>query len=112
MRNGARSFTGFALVLAAALVCGRATAQTATCCTQPQSPRSLTDADWNYTSAVTTVQSHGDSISYEPRAGVRKTLHRCSQHYHCHIENVQTCNKESGAPAPGESTCPETPPVG
>jgi hypothetical protein len=112
MRNGARRFTGFALALAAALVCGRATAQTATCCTRPQSPRSLTEGDWDYTSGVSTVQSHGDSITYEPRAGVKKTLHRCSQHYHCHIENVQTCNKESAASAAGESTCPETPPVG
>jgi hypothetical protein len=125
MRNGARSFMGFAVALAAALVCGPAAAQTATpaasaatapgatCCTRPQSPRSLTDADWDYTSSVSTVQQDGDSITYEPRAGVKKTLHRCSQHYHCHVENVQSCNKASAAaPAAGESACPAKPPVG
>jgi hypothetical protein len=115
MRNGARSFTFLAVSLAAALVCGQAAAQTApseTCCTRPQSPRSLTDADWDFTSAVSTVQQNGASVFYEPRAGDRKTLHICSQHYHCRIENVQTCNKESAAPAAGESACPAQPPVG
>jgi hypothetical protein len=121
MRNGARSFTGFALALAASLVCGQAIAQTApaagpaagTCCT-PQSPRSLTPADWNYTSTIPAVyyQSGINSIKYELRPGVTKTLYRCSQHYHCHIENVQACNKESAAPAGGESACPAKPPVG
>jgi hypothetical protein len=118
MRNGARSFTGFALALAASLVCGQAMAQTApaaeTCCTRPQSPRSLTDADWDYTSGDPAVYPLGDPklIKYELRPGIIKTLYRCSQHYHCHIENVQTCNKESAAPAGGESACPAKPPVG
>jgi hypothetical protein len=120
MLNGARSFTGFAVALAAALVCGQAVAQTAppagpaagTCCT-PQSPRSLTPADWNYTSQTSAVYwRDANSINYELRPGVHKILHLCSQHYHCHIENVQECNKESAAPAGGESACPAEPPVG
>jgi hypothetical protein len=119
MRNAARSIAGVAVALAAAGFSGHGSAQAApqtepvcaACCYHPQSPRSLTAADWDWTSRVPTVSRHTtDSIDYVPRPGVRLTLHRCSQHYHCRIENVQACPKQSAAPAEGE--CPKDPPVG
>ena len=121
MRNAARSIAGVAIVLAAAGFSAQGSAQPApqaepaseTCCNHPQSPRSLTGADWNYTSTVSTVlRQSDDSVRYAPRAGVQEVLHRCSQHYHCRIENVQGCAKESAAPAAGQSACPARPVVG
>ena len=120
MRNAARSIAGVAVALAAVGFSAQGSAQPApqaelVCptCNHPQSPRSLTDADWDWTSRIPAVTERtADSITYSPRQGVQLTLHRCSQHYHCRIENVQACPKQSAAPAEGEGECPKDPPVG
>jgi hypothetical protein len=121
MRKAARSLAGIAVALAAIGFSVHGSAQPApqpepvcaACCYHPQSPRSLTAADWDWTSTTPTVlRNTADSISYQPRAGVKLVLHRCSQHYHCRIENVQACPGQRGAPAAGESECPANPPVG
>ncbi len=117
MRKAARSIARVAVALAAGgfslLAPPPSAAQEvcAACCYRPQSPRSLTAADWNWTARTPTVtRINADSIAYEPRPGVRKVLHICSQHYHCRIENVQGCPGESAAPAAAPSDCPAVPP--
>ena len=120
MRNAARSIAGVAIVLAAAGFSARGSAQPApqaelACptCGHPQSPRSLTAADWDWTSRVPAVTERtADSILYSPRQGVRLTLHHCSQHYHCRIENLQSCPGQSASTIPDLTECPEHPPVG
>jgi hypothetical protein len=84
------------------------------CCKIPQSPRKLLPADYNYTSTVPTVRqgTSNDSIRYSPRAGVEMTLHRCSQHYHCRIENVQACPFEVGHPGQPVGGACQPPKVG
>lgn len=123
MRHATRVLARLFLVLAAAGVCGRGAAQPApqpapapaTCPTcpygNPQSPRSLTAADWKWTTGTPAVRRRdADSIVYSPRVGVDLTLHRCAQHYHCRIENVQGCPAEHEPRAP-EAACPREPPV-
>jgi len=118
MRNAARVLAGAAAAGAFVLFCGLGLAQPVpeaaaacpACCGNPQSPRTLTSPNWNWTSAVPTVSKRdGSSIDYSPRAGVRLVLHPCSQHYHCRIENVQDCPGQSGSDG-GE--CPAQPEVG
>jgi hypothetical protein len=103
---------GLAVLLAAACCCLQGAAQTApeVCCKIPLTPRVLNSANWNYTSTVPLVVRTSDtSILYMPRAGVKPMqLNRCSQHYHCHIENVQECPLEVGGSLANESTpCPK-----
>jgi hypothetical protein len=120
MRNAARSIAGVAVALAVGFAAQglaqpapQAEPVCAACCYHPQSPRSLTAADWNWTSRIpTVVQSTANSITYKPREGVRLPLHICSQHYHCGIENVQACPGQSAAPAARGSACPAKPAVG
>jgi hypothetical protein len=115
MRNAARILV---CIAAAVLVCGLGSAQPApktaaacpTCCDNPQSPRILTAGHWNGTSTTPTVtQRTPDSITYSPRPGARLILHACSQHYHCRIENVQTCQGQHGSDG---SACPTNLPDG
>lgn len=122
MRSAARSIAWIAVAWVAVGFPGQGSAQPAAqtepvcaaCCYHPQSPRSLTAADWNQTSRVLTVWRHSaDSISYSPRVGVpTQVLHVCSQHYHCGIENVQACPGQSAPPATRGSACPAKPAVG
>jgi hypothetical protein len=109
MKGSNRLAAGLAFVLVAVCFGWRGAAGTAAaqnCCTIPQSPRVLTSEHWNYTSNVPLVRRLSDtSISYTPRAGVTPmVLNRCSQHYHCFIENVQACPKETNGGS--ISTCP------
>ncbi|HXO22702.1 MAG TPA: hypothetical protein VOA87_22505, partial [Thermoanaerobaculia bacterium] len=39
-----------------------------------------------------------------------QTLHLCSQHFHCKIENFQGCDGQSVSPVPGPEECPVPPP--
>ena len=87
----------------------------AACCYHPQSPRSLTAADWDCDVGDSDgVATHAPTPSHYSAARRASTmiLHRCSQHYHCRIENVQACPGQSAAPAAVESECPGEPPVG
>ena len=106
---------GLTMLLAAACFCLQGAAQVP-CCKIPQSPRELKSADYNYTSTVPIVVHDTDtSILYTPRAGVAPMkLNRCSQHYHCHIENVQECPTlaEVGASPADESKACSKPKVG
>lgn len=120
MRNAARRLAGVVVAGVALCFCGLSSAQPAPApapapgtCRIPQSPRSLTAADWNQTSETPAVsQNTADSVSFMARDGRKLILHLCSQHYHCRIENVQTCEGEKATPAAGESACPARPPVG
>jgi hypothetical protein len=115
MRSAARSIAWIAVAWVAVGFPGQGSAQPApqtesvcaACCYHPQSPRSLTATDWNQTSRIPTVsQISANSIRYKPRADVSLTLNVCSQHYHCGIENVQACPRQSAAPAVRGSACP------
>jgi hypothetical protein len=107
-----RLSVGLAVVIAACCLCLRGSAQPAApaesaCCKIPQSPRRLTAAEWNWTSTVSAVKRRSaDTILYTPREGVKPLLlGRCSQHYHCEIENVQDCPAEIPPPAGGGAEC-------
>ncbi|HEV7669601.1 MAG TPA: hypothetical protein VGS22_13840 [Thermoanaerobaculia bacterium] len=57
-----------------------------------QSPRVL--QGWNTVGAPATIArgTTDDTLVYTPAGGTPTTLHRCGQHYHCQIENLQpTC---------------------
>jgi hypothetical protein len=71
-------------------------------CPTPQSPRRLERFDQRSDRSL--VESGpDDSIYYTPRSGgERQKLLLCSLHYHCHVENVQACNRD--VPSGGE-TC-------
>ncbi len=94
---------GFTLGIAAPLLAGDG-------CTD-QSPRRL--ERWNFEGLPSRV-AKGDTentIVFTPKDGAPVTLTRCSQHYHCWIENLQpNCSgqraTERGGP-PGE--CPVDP---
>ncbi len=99
MKSATRVGAGLGLLLVAACLLLPARGSAAVqlnCCTIPQTPRVLDAQHWNYTSNTPLVTKVSDtSISYVPRAGVKPlVLNRCSQHYHCGIENVQACPKE------------------
>jgi len=119
MRNAARSIAWIAVAWMA-VGPGHGWAQPASegpvCvnCYHPQSPRRLTAADWDWTSRAPTVSRRSaDSILYSPRAGVPAlVLHACSQHYHCRIENLQSCPGHSASTIPDLTECPEHPPAG
>src|SRR6185295_15505967 len=81
-----------------------------------QSPRRLENYPTGDRQPTVTRGATGDTVVYRPEGGTPVTLHRCSQHYHCWIENLQldpSCPgqtaTESGGPAEG---CPKLPPVG
>jgi len=112
MRNVARVLAGIAAAGAVVLACRLDAAQpapkapkkTATACSIPQSPRMLTSDHWNRTEPVPEVtRLTEDSVTYSPRPGVSQVLHKCSQHYHCRIENVQRCVGQTGS---GGGLCP------
>ena len=85
-----------------------------TSCVSPQSPRSLTPSDWIATSGFSTVQQRSaDTIWYTARTGVQPVLlSRCSQHYHCYIENFQGCPGQTPPPPVERQTCSQAPVVG
>jgi len=77
-------------------------------CPSFQSPRRLERFDQRSTTSI--VESGADEfwIYYTPRTGgERQKLLLCGQHYHCHIENVQTCN--GNIPSGGEHCEPHAP---
>jgi hypothetical protein len=77
-----------------------------------QSPRLLENYDAE-SETSTVAPGADDTLIFTPRGGTPTTLHRCSQHYHCWIENLQPeCPGQhataAGGPAEG---CPKLPPV-
>lgn len=87
-------------------------AQSAPPC-KDQSPRRLENYDAeSRTSAV--IPGPPDTLIYTPHGGAATTLHRCGQHYHCWIENLQpACPGQHATPAGGPAGgCPKLPPVG
>jgi hypothetical protein len=84
-------------------------------CDNPQSPRKLEHYDHN--SKVSIVrQGPNDTVLYTPRDQPKAqpiTLRRCSQHYHCQVENTQPQCGEQGAVAPAAAAsspyCPMPP---
>jgi hypothetical protein len=92
MRGSDRIHIGLAILLLGGAVCLRGLAQPAATPDQPctnQSPRVL--ANYNVDPGLATVH-HGindNTLVYTPQGGSPMILHRCSQHYHCRIENLQ-----------------------
>ncbi len=79
-----------------------------------QTPRRL--EKWNTENAPATVKKGAteDTVVYTPKGGSPTTLHRCSQHYHCWIENLQPkCPGQTATDVGGPpDKCPVKPPVG
>jgi hypothetical protein len=117
MRNVPRFIGAMIFVMAAGLGAWGAAAPAppipcAACCYHPQSPRRLTAADWNWTSSTPAVRRQGNSIVFTPHPGVQVVLNRCSQHYHCALENDQACPGRKAAPASSGALCPWPQPIG
>jgi len=106
-----------AIVLAAGAFCLRGSAQPAakaatTCggCTNCQSPRVLPVSLPPASASIVEPGPVDDTIYYTSGGTGRVPLHRCSQHYHCRIENQQlACNGQT--PGPGPTTCPSQAPI-
>jgi len=72
-----------------------------------QSPRALAGVAWDKRAAESPVENVTDqTVLYHGQ-----TLHLCSQHFHCQIENFQGCAGQSVSPDPGPVSCP-VPPAG
>lgn len=116
MRKRNRAFgslvIGIGLSAAAFSLCGAAPArhrgEAGTDRKQPpcmnQSPRALAGVPWDR-EAVSRVQNvTDDTVTYRGQV-----LRRCSQHFHCTIENFQGCEGQSVSPVPGPHECPPPP---
>jgi hypothetical protein len=117
MRNRGQARLTLAILLAAGAVCMQGSAQPAakaatTCggCANCQSPRHLPPS--MPTGGASMVQPGPDdaTILYTSGGNAPVPLVRCSQHYHCRIENPQGmgCPTQTG---PGPEICPLLPPV-
>lgn len=79
-----------------------------------QSPRRLEKYDAESTTSTVARGADDNTLVFTPRGGTPTTLHRCSQHYHCWIENLQPLCPGQHATAAGgpPGNCPKLPPVG
>jgi hypothetical protein len=93
MSGRERICTGLATLLIGVAFCLRGSAQPAdnsgeTC--QNQSPRKLEKYEARLEKPSVVRPGEGNTtITYTPPGGQATTLHRCGQHYHCRIENLQ-----------------------
>lgn len=116
MRNRGQARLTLAILLAAGAICLQGSAQSATkaastCggCTNCQSPRTLASMS-NAAASIVRPGPQDATISYTSAGNAPVSLLRCSQHYHCRIENLQAaCSGQT--PGPGPATCPSLPPV-
>jgi hypothetical protein len=116
------------LLLAAGAFCLRSAAQPAAKSARPaakagancggcpncQSPRKLENATSAPASFVSPGPDDGTILYHVGGTGkmAPKTLHRCSQHYHCWIENLQPlCPGQTATENGGPPKCPDRPPV-
>jgi hypothetical protein len=137
MRTSNRPLAALLIGLAAAAVCLCGAAQPQPSATQPQpsaAPPQPSGPPQPGRTAAQPDSAPGSCNNQSPRAlaGVAfdrepfskvhdvteqtvsfkgQLLHRCSQHFHCRIENFQGCEGQSVSPIPGPHECP-APPAG
>src|ERR1700680_4249157 len=111
MRNRDRARLILAILLAAGTFCLRGSAaQPATAkaaakcsgCDNCQSPRDLSAAMPDPRPSIVRPGPNDATIYYRPEP---QALRRCSQHYHCSLENRQPCNSRSAVATQPLSNC-------
>jgi hypothetical protein len=112
MRSRDRARLTLAIILAAGALCLRGSAAqpaakaAASCggCLNCQSPRVLPESIHEVPHSMVRP-GPDDATIYYTDMPEQKLLHRCSQHYHCSIENRQTCNGPSAIASRPRSEC-------
>jgi hypothetical protein len=92
MKGRDRIQPALAIFLLGGTLCLQGSAQSAgapdqTC--RDQSPRVLANYNQDPGHATVVRGSNDDTLVYTPPGGNPTILHRCGQHYHCRIENLQ-----------------------
>jgi hypothetical protein len=118
IRNSAMPLTktlcfGAALLLTSLAARGAVAPRCEPLCPVPQSPRNISPGLFNIAGSRSVVAVAPDEASlvytyFCDREMKTVTLHKCGRHYHCPIENVQGCARDTGPlvctvePQPGQ----------